>query len=591
MPHAEGSMKMSEMDHVKFLPMSREEMDRLGWDSIDILLLTGDAYVEHPSFGTAVIGRYLLAKGFRVGVIAQPDWKDPESVKKLGRPNIACGISSGNMDSMVCIYTAGRRFRRDDMYSPGGATGRRPPLASVVYTQLVKRAFPGLKTVLGGTEASLRRVAHYDYWQDKMHPSVLVDSKADILIFGMGETASLEVYSRIRDGKPLDGIQGTALFLGGKASKEFDTSGCLELPSYEQICSDKDALLKQTDLIEREMNPWCGKRLIQRYGDRLLVLERPNPPLTQEEFDYVCELPYGMGPHPSYKQPVPAFETVKFSIPAVRGCPGGCAFCGLVAHQTRHLVSRSPESVLRSMEALKKIPGFNGIVSDIGGAASNIFGNRTADHSLCEKCHRVSCMWPKPCPNYVPDGSILQNLLRKARSMPGIRKVFLNSGMRLDLALRQRELTKEIIRHHVSGHLKVAPEHLHPRVLNLMRKGQAGELEEFMKLFDQICREVHKEQYLIPLFISNFPGCTEEEMKVVDDFLERHHWSPQQVQDYIPLPMTMGAAMYYSGKEPYHGEEIEVNRGLRERRTQIRMLKKKRGFHPKNGFHPPKPRK
>ena len=436
--------------------------------------------------------------------------------------------------------------------------------------------------MLGGTEVSLRRVAHYDYWQDKMHPSVLVDSKADILIFGMGEIASLEVYSRIRDGGTLENIPGTALYLGAKASKEFDMSGCIELPSYDQICSDKNALLKQTDIVEKEMNPWCGKRLVQRYGDRLLVVERPNPPLSQEEFDHVCELPYGMGPHPSYKEPVPAVETVKFSIPAVRGCPGGCAFCGLVAHQTRHLVSRSPESVMRSVERLKQIPGFNGIVSDIGGAASNIFGNRVENHAFCEKCHRVSCMWPKPCPNYVPDGSVLQGLLRKARATQGIRKVFLNSGMRLDLALRQPELTLDIIRNHVSGHLKVAPEHLHPRVLNLMRKGQAGELEAFMKMFDRCCKEVHKEQYLVPLFISNFPGCTEEDMKVVDDFLERHHWSPQQVQDYIPLPMTMGAAMYYSGRNPYTGEEIVVNRGLRERRTQIRMLKKKRDFHSKN---------
>ncbi len=568
------------MKEMKFLPATREEMTALGWDSVDIVLVTGDAYVEHPSFGTAVIGRYLFDKGFKVGVIAQPDWKNPDSMKVFGRPNIAFGISAGNMDSMVCIYTVGRRFRHDDMYSPGGKPNLRPPLATMVYTQLAKQAYPGVKTVIGGVEASLRRVAHYDYWQDKMRPSMLVDSKADILIFGMGETASLEVYSRLRDGRELDGIPGTARFLGGKASESFDRTGCVELPDYDRMLSDKKALMEQTRQVEGEMNPWCGRRLIQNYKGRLLVVEPPNPPLSPEEFDHVCELPYGWGPHPMYKEKIPAFETVQFSIPAVRGCPGGCAFCGLVSHQTRYLVSRSPESVMRSIERLKKMPAFRGTVTDIGGAASNIFGNRVDDHSKCENCRRVSCMWPAPCPNYIPDGSVLQNLLRSLRATPGVKKVFLNSGMRLDLALRQEPLTREIIAHHVSGHLKVAPEHLSGRVLNLMRKGRPDELSKFMKLFESCSRNCGKEQYLIPLFISNFPGCTENEMKVVDDFLEAHHWSPQQVQDYIPLPMTMGAAMYYAGIDA-QGNPIEVNRGLRERRTQIHMLKKKRGFHRK----------
>lgn len=572
----------------EFIPMSRAEMDKLGWDSIDILLVNGDAYVDHPSFGLAVIGRLLLDAGWKVGIVAQPDWKNPESLKVMGRPNIGCGVSAGNMDSMLCIYTAGRRFRREDAYSPGGKTGLKPPLASVVYSQLCKAAFPGIPVMMGGVEASLRRVAHYDYWQDKIRQSVLVDSKAEILVYGMGERATLEVFRRFEKNEPLDGIPGTVRFLGGKASAEFKIDdSVVELPSFEEIQNDKTALMRETIAVESEMNPWCGKRLVQRYGQRILLVEPPAEPLSQAEFDKVSEFPYALMPHPSYKDPIPGFETIKDSLPVVRGCPGGCAFCGLVSHQGHFLVSRSQDSVVRSVERLKTKRTFRGTISDMGGAAGNIYGHHPENPELCKKCRRVSCMFPVPCKNYKADGSKLIALLRRVSKIEGVKNLFINSGLRLDLALMQPELTEEIIKRHVSGHLKVAPEHLHPRVLKLMRKGKPEEFEQFIKIFERVSASVRKEQYLVPLFISNFPGCTEEEMQVVDDFLSSHNWSPQQAQDFIPLPMTMGAAMYYAGITS-EGEEIKVNRGLGERRTQLKMLKRKREGAPefkKPEFH------
>jgi len=576
---------MDEKELTEFLPMTIAEMKARKWDSIDILLVCGDAYVDLPSYGAAVIGRVLEHAGYRVGVVAQPDWKNPECLKLFGRPRIGCAVTAGNMDSMVCIYTAGRRMRHEDMYSPGGITGTRPPHASVVYTQLCKAAFPGIPVVLGGVEASLRRVAHYDYWQDKMRPSAIFDSKADILIYGMGERAVVESFDRLRDGKSLVGIRGTARCAGGKETESFTPgeNDCI-LPSFEEVCSDKSAIMRSTVLVEREMNPWCGRRLIQKTGSRMVVIEPPQTPLTTAEFDEVCELPYVGRPHFKYKEKIPAFLAVQNSIPAVRGCPGGCAFCGLVSHQGRPIVSRSTESIIRSITKLSKQPYFHGTVTDIGGAAGNIFGHRPRNPELCKKCRRSSCMFPEHCPNYWADEEPLLDLLTRVSALPFVKKLFINSGIRLDLALMQKKLTERIIRYHVSGHVKVAPEHLDPRVLRLMRKGKDWEFPEFRKIFERVSAEAGKEQYLIPLFISNFPGCTEKEMRVVDDYLAKFHWSPQQVQDFIPLPMTMGAAMYCSGTEP-DGTPIEVNRGLAERRVQRNMLRRKRNGPPegKNG--------
>jgi uncharacterized radical SAM protein YgiQ len=558
-----------------FLPMSREDMRKLGWNEIDIILITGDCYVDHPSYGISVIGRVLQDKGYRVGIIAQPDWTDPASLQVMGQPRLCCGVSSGNMDSMVNIYTAARRFRKSDVYSEDGETGKRPPLAEIVYAQLARRAFPGKPVFLGGVGASLRRVAHYDYWQDKIRQSILLDSKADILSFGMGEKSVCEIVERLEAGKPLRGIRGTAVVLGKNEAQNFNTSSYLELPSWEEMKSDKDALMRSTVMLEKEMNPCSARGLVQHYGERLLVLEPPAMPLTVEELDKVHDLPFTNLPHPRYTKPIPAFETIKYSIPAVRGCPGGCTFCGLVAHQGRSIRSRSQASILREVERMTKRENFRGTISDIGGAAGNIYNSGPVDIEKCMKCRRASCLFPAQCPNYRADGKDLIELLRKVRTAPGVKHVYINSGIRLDLAVRQRELMREIVQHHVSGHMKVAPEHLHPKVLKLMRKNPAEDFYKFMKVFEDDSKAAGKEQYLIPLFISNFPGCTEKEMKAVDEFLNSQNWSPQQVQDYIPLPMTMGAAMYYCGKTP-DGEEIKVNRGLAERRPQMDVLKKQR---------------
>ncbi len=581
---------MPSYDNIPYLPTTRAEMEQFGWPSLDVLLITGDAYVDHPSFGVPLIGRILLAAGYRTGIVAQMDWNDPDALKVMGTPGVGIGVSSGNLDSMVNIYTAGRRKRREDAYTENGEVGKRPPHALVVYAQLAKRAFPGVPVVLGGLEASMRRVTHYDYWQDKLRFPVLVDAKADILIYGMGERPIIEVFNRLRDHQELAGIPGTCRLLGKKAAEAFiKPENFMEIPSHEEHLTRKPALMDSTKLVEIASNQHANIGLIEKVGERLLVVEPPQPPLTTAELDHVNELNFSRRPHPKYKGRIPAFETIRDSIPAVRGCPGGCAFCGLVAHQGRGVTSRSEASILHDVHALTAMKEFKGTISDIGGAAGNIYGSQVRDPERCRKCRRSSCLWPLPCSNYDCDGKRLAALLREVRSQPGVKHVYINSGMRLDLAVKQKELFREIIRSHVSGHMKVAPEHLNDEVLKLMRKNPARDFYDFKRFFEDESRAAGKEQYLIPLFISNFPGCTEREMKTVDDYLNLHHWSPQQVQDYIPLPMTMGGAMYYTGLAP-DGRPIPVNRGLAERRDQIQMLKKKRPGSRPGGGNPPRSR-
>lgn len=572
----------------QFLPMSRAEMKVRGWDELDVLIITGDAYIDHPAFGAAVIGRVLEADGWRVGIIAQPDWTKPESLTLMGRPRLFCGITAGNLDSMLSHYTAARRKRKEDAYTPGGEVGRRPNLAAMVYAQLAKKTFPGVVTVLGGIEASLRRTAHYDYWQDKLRPSILQDSKADILVYGMGERAIREIARRIdresRMSVPLvheqagrllylNGIPGTARLLGGKESAEYNFSDCVQLPTFEACQTDKKAVLELTRLIEREQNPFTGKPLVQFHGARAVLIERPAAPLTSAEMDRVYELPYMRLPHPSYKEPVPAFTMIKESVTVVRGCGGGCAFCGLGLHQGRFLTSRSEDSVVREVKTMAEMPSFSGTITDLGGPTANLYGCANGVCEACKVCRRASCLFPKICPNLELDAESAIHLMKRVRELAKVKHVFIQSGIRMDVALRNPKYIRELAKHHVSGHLKVAPEHMHPNVLKKMRKPGPETFCEFQKAFDEENCAAGKKQYLVPYFISNFPGSTEGEMKAVEKFVRQEEWKLQQVQDFIPLPMTPAAAVYYTGLDYETGEPVPVVRGLAERRTQMKQLR------------------
>ena len=490
--------------------MSRAEMSARGWDALDVLLVTGDAYVDHPSFGAAIIGRVLEAEGWRVGIVAQPEWRDGKALQVMGRPRLFCGVTSGNLDSMVANYTAARHRRQEDAYSEEGTPGRRPNHAAIVYAQLCRQAFPGVTVVLGGVEASLRRVTHYDYWEDKLRPSILLDSKADLLVFGMGETAVREIARRCaaaaeRDGaKPvtpataadLSGIRGTARLLGAKATAAADFSGSLELPSWDALQKDKNLILPITKLVEREQSPFNGRRLFQRHGDRAVVIEPPGFPLDAPAMDALYALPFTRRPHPAYKKRLPAYTMIKDSITVVRGCPAGCTFCGIGVHQGKFLTSRSEGSVLQEIRRLAEAPDFRGTVSDLGGPTANLYGCHNDLDPACKLCRRPSCLHPTLCTKFDVQQDQAIRLMRSAREAAGVKHVFVQSGIRMDVALRTPEYLRELVRHHVSGHLKVAPEHLHPDVLRRMRK-PAGVFEKFQERFRQESQAANKEQYLV----------------------------------------------------------------------------------------------
>ncbi len=556
-----------------FLPMNSAEMKARGWAELDVLLISGDAYVDHPSFAAAVIGRVLEAEGLRVGIIAQPDWNDPESLLRMGAPRLFCGITAGNLDSMLAAYTAARRKRKEDSFSEGGAVGKRPNMATVVYSQLARRSFKNVPIIIGGIEASLRRTVHYDYWQDKLRPSILQDSKADLLVYGMGERAIREIAKRLSTGEALAGIPGTARLLGGRETAERDFSDCTELPSFDACKADKAELIRLAKLTEREQNPYCGRPLIQLHGARALRIEPPAEPLSSSELDRVYELPYMHAPHPSYKQPIPAFTMIRESITVVRGCGGGCSFCGLGLHQGRFLASRSEESVVREAEALATRNYFHGTITDLGGPTANLYGCLNGDSPACKTCRRASCLYPSVCPNLKTNPQAAIRLMRQVRKLKGVKHVFIQSGIRMELALAEPDYIRELAAHHVSGHLKVAPEHLHPNVVRRMRKPGKEVFDAFRAQFEQFSCAAGKKQYIVPYFISNFPGSTQSEMKVVESYLRDERWKLQQVQDFIPLPMTPAAAMYYSGLDYETGEPIPVIRGLAERRPQMRQLK------------------
>ena len=555
-----------------FLPTTAAEMRARGWDELDVLIVTGDAYVDHPAFGSAMIGRLLEADGWRVGIIAQPDWRRAESLQVMGRPRLFCGITAGNLDSMVSNYTAARHKRREDAYSEGGVPGKRPNRAAVVYSQLCREAFPGLPVILGGIEASLRRVAHYDYWEDKLRPSILVSSKADLLVFGMGETQAREITRRLAVGEDLAGIRGTGRLLGAKAAAEADFGDHLRLPSWEDLQADNRHLLPLTRTVEREQSPFNGRRLVQFHGPRALVIESPAFALTQPELDALYELPFARLPHPSYRERIPAWTMIQDSITVQRGCPGGCTFCAIGMHQGKFLTSRSKESVLKEIRRRTESPEFHGTISDLGGPTANLYASENGEDPACKLCRRASCLHPTICSKLKLDEKETIQLMRGAREQPGVKHVFIQSGIRMDVALRTPGYVRELVRHHVSGHLKVAPEHLHPDVLRRMRK-PAGVFEEFQRMFEGETDAAGKEQYLVPYFISSFPGCTDHEMGAVGQFLRQSNWNLQQVQDFIPLPMTPSAAMYVTGLDFDTGKPIPVVRNAGDRQRQLQMFR------------------
>jgi uncharacterized radical SAM protein YgiQ len=555
------------------LPMSLKEMRERGWEELDILIITGDAYVDHPSFGAALIGRAMEAEGWRVGIISQPEWRSAEALKVMGRPRLFCGITAGNLDSMLAHYTASRQKRKNDDYSEGGRTGKRPNLATVVYAQLARQAFPGLPVVLGGIEASLRRLAHYDYWRDQLRPSVLSDSKADILVYGMAEQALREVASKIAAGAhDLAGIRGTACLLGAEKSKGLNRSDSVLLPSLEECRNEKRKMLELTRMVEAQQNPHCGKRLIQFHGERALIVEPPSIPLSEEELDRLYGLPFTGLPHPFYRQEIPAYSMVKDSITVVRGCPGGCAFCSLGLHQGKFLTSRTIGSVVSEIKRHAEHPDFKGTITDLGGPTANLYGCRNNLSEKCSSCRKPSCLYPGLCIYFGLDEERLLALYRQSESVQKVKHVFIGSGIRMDVALKTPRYMKELFRSHVSGHLKAAPEHLNREVLKRMRKPEAAIFYRFLEAFEEESRRAGKEQYLVPYFISSFPGCTAEQMKEVRDFLEPRRWQLRQVQDYIPLPMTPGAAMYYSGLDYESGRPLAVARGLSEKKAQKDQL-------------------
>ncbi len=568
----------------KFIPATKQELYKLGWTEIDFLLITGDAYVDHPSFGISIIGRILIACGYKVGIITQPNWKDISSIKLLGNPKLACCISSGNMDSMLNLYTSARRLRKKDTFSPGSKTGLRPPRSLTIYSNMVKSAFPKTPIIIGGIEASMRRFTHYDYWKDKILPSILINTKADLLVYGMGEKAIIEAANRLTSNKNLNQIPGTVRFAGKSESEKFYSTietPTITLPSHEEILLSPGSLLLSHKIIEQEMNPFAGKNLVQFYKERAIISERPSTPLSMSEMDIIYELPFSRLPHPMYSEKIPAYEMIKDSIISIRGCPGGCSFCGLGLHQTKFTSIRSENSIINEAKKLLEKKDFYGTISDIGGPTANAYGNKVTNIKICMKCKRPSCLFPKICNNYYIDENKLLKLLRQVSNIPGINHVFLSSGLRLDIALHQKKLMHDIIKNHVSGHLKVAPEHLNDKVLKLMRKNPADDFYVFLKFFEETTKKLRKKQYIIPYFISNFPGCNNDSSKVIDRFLSKSNWSLQQVQDFIPLPMTIASAMYYESLD-YNNNPIKVNKGLKERRFQLNILKKKRKNLKKN---------
>lgn len=569
-------MPMKEYRLTDWLPTTKKEVELRGWDEMDVIIFSGDAYVDHPSFGAAVIGRILEAEGLRVAIVPQPNWRDDlRDFKKLGRPRLFFGVSAGCMDSMVNKYTANKRLRSDDAYTPDARPDMRPEYPSIVYTQILKRLFPDVPVFLGGIEASMRRLTHYDYWQDRVRPSILVDSGADLLIYGMGEKPIVELTRRLMEGRPLDDVPQTA-YLAREVSP---VEGDITLYSHEECLKDKKKEAANFRHIEEESNKYAAARILQKVGKQLVVVNPPYPPLTTEELDHSFDLPYTRLPHPKYKgKRIPAYDMIKHSVNIHRGCFGGCAFCTISAHQGKFIMSRSKESILREVKAVMELPDFKGYLSDLGGPSANMYRMQGTNLDLCKKCKRPSCIHPKVCPNLNTDHRPLLDIYHAVDALPGIKKSFIGSGVRYDLLLHEskdpkvnqstREYTRELIARHVSGRLKVAPEHTSDRVLNVMRKPPFAQFETFKKIFDRINQEEGLRQQLIPYFISSHPGCHEEDMAELAVITKRLDFHLEQVQDFTPTPMTVSTEAWYTGYHPYTLEPVFSAKTQREKLAQ-----------------------
>lgn len=569
---------MSEL--FEFLPVSKADMESRGWWWYDFLLVTGDAYVDHPSFGPAVIGRVLEAAGYRVAILAQPDWHSAEAFRAMGRPRLGVMIGSGNLDSMVAHYTAAKKRRSEDFYSPGKKAGLRPDHAVIVYANRAREAFPELPIIIGGLEASLRRFAHYDYWDDKVRRSALIDAGADILVYGMGEYASLEIARRLKKKEPvsaLTDIRGTAVAVADPAACAFES---LHLPSYEAVCRSGEEYALATKLEYAEHDPVRGRALIQEHEKRFLIVNPPAIPLPTAELDRVAELPYTRQYHPMYEPlgGVPAIEEVKFSVIHNRGCFGGCNFCSLAFHQGRMISSRSHESVIREVTALTKLPDFKGYINDVGGPSANFRHPSCQKQLKCGMCAERRCLAPTPCPNLDADHSDYLALLRKLRAIPGVKKVFVRSGIRYDYMLEDKngDFFSELVKYHISGQLKVAPEHCIDSVLDYMGKPHIGVYEKFMDKYRRLNDKYSKEQYIVPYLMSSHPGSTLQDAVALAEYLNKTGRQPEQVQDFYPTPGTVSTCMYYTGIDPMTMQPVYVAKNFHDKAMQRALLQWKR---------------
>lgn len=553
-----------------FIPTIPEEMRRHGWHELDVIFVSGDAYIDHPAFGVPLLARWLESHGFRVGIIAQPDWRSKEPFMALGRPRLFFAVSAGAMDSMVAHYTPARKLRHDDAYTPGNRHGARPNRATMVYTSRLKEAYKEVPVVIGGIEASLRRFAHYDFWENKVRRSILFDAKADLLIYGMAERALLEVAERMRDGERMTEIRdvrGTAY-----NSTTFGDAAHVELPSHEEVSASREKFADAFRLAYLEQNPWSARIVTQQHGNRVLVCNPPALPLTEAEMDAVYALPFEKSPHPSYSETIPAWEQIKTSITSHRGCFGGCAFCAITMHQGKTIQSRSKRSILAEMASLARKPWFRGTISDIGGPTANMFGLACGNDEAMKKCRRESCIFPDICKNLHTDDKAATSLLREARSLAGVKHTAVSSGIRYDLLTRQAGYFAELTGHHVSGLLKIAPEHLVDHVTDIMRKPGRKAFEAFLARFQAESDRIGKRQFIVPYLISGHPGCTLADMLELALVLKKLGITVEQVQDFTPTPGTIATCMFYSGLDPMTGKKVYTATSDREKGLQKSLL-------------------